>query len=172
MGLNCRLNGRAMEGNENKKEAIEGRFKGVSVFQGYRRKRHLFEDLPGNFPLILPPILFFLEWEIVSCLPKQFRVSTDGSGTTQNSGEDRLLARKIPHSNSTCFFLLTSSSGSSSNPHPVYPPVQFSIESRSIWKSLHLPKYKLRTNHGNSTIYMIVRIYHKSLPDSILPHGS
>jgi hypothetical protein len=29
--------------------------KGVSVFQGHRRKRHLLEDLPGNFPFIAKP---------------------------------------------------------------------------------------------------------------------
>jgi hypothetical protein len=30
-----------------------GSNKGVSVFQGYRRKRHLFEGLPRNFPIVL-----------------------------------------------------------------------------------------------------------------------
>jgi hypothetical protein len=48
-----------MEGNENKKEATEGRLSfPVSVFQGHRRKRHLLEGLPGNFPYTIREKLY------------------------------------------------------------------------------------------------------------------
>jgi hypothetical protein len=46
-------NGRAMEENENKKEATKGRFS----FLNHRRKRDLFQSLPENFPYIINKLI-------------------------------------------------------------------------------------------------------------------